>query len=391
MFKSKNKSFLLFILGFFLITANLRGVLTCVGPLLDTIMIDTGMTETAIGILSSLPLVVFAFCAIFAKLERYFGLEKVILYSLILIAVGASIRPIGGAVTLFVGTLVLSSGIATINVLMPSVIKRDFPQNISRMTTAYTLVLSLSAAFASGVAVPLAEILPGHWRGALEIWVLPAVIAILIWWPAARTSHIPEQKNMLDISPSKTTCWKNALAWRVTGFMGLQSLFFYVAVNWFPVYLGAQKYSAETSGWLITIFQVTATLSSLLVPFLIKRTFDQRWLAFLFSSLVAASLLGLLMAPEQALLWLVIAGAGAGPILLLAFMFIALRTTDYIQAAKLSFMAQSIGYIIAAFGPFLFGFTKELSGGWELPLYALIALIMVQAYLGYKAGKNVTI
>ena len=379
----------LYLAGFFLIAVNLRAALTCVGPLLDEIASATFISNTAAGALNSLPLAMFALCSPLARLDKRFGLEKMLLYALLILAGGTLLRSLGGAPLLFGGTMVLAAGIAVINVLMPSLIKRDFPLHIGNITTAYSVSFCFVAALASGVAVPLARLLPGGWRGALAVWAVPAMVAVAVWWPTARKSALPA----LATAPAKRakSLWKYALAWQITGFMGLQSLNFYVSIGWFPAYLQAQGVSPESSGWLMTLYQICSVAAGFSLPFLVRKTRDQRALATIVSLMLALSALGLLLAPNWAALWLIIMGSGSGPCLLLSLMFIGMRAADHERAAALSVLAQSFGYVIAALGPFAFGAARELAGNWTIPFTGLAALALLQAALGYKAGRNTTI
>lgn len=379
----------LYLAGFFLIALNLRAALTCVGPLLDEIATATFISSTAAGALNSLPLAVFALCSPLARLDRRFGLEKMLLYALLILAAGTILRSLGGAALLFGGTLVLAAGIAVINVLMPSLIKRDFPLHIGNITTAYSVVFCFAAALASGVAVPLSRLLPGGWRGALAVWALMAVAAAAVWWPTARQNGLPA----VAAQPVKRarSLWKYALAWQITGFMGLQSLNFYVSIGWFPTYLQAQGISPDSSGWLMTLYQICSVGAGFALPFLVRKTRDQRVLAAAVSLMLALASLGLLLFPGLAALWLVILGCGSGPCLLLSLMFIGMRAADHRRAAALSVLAQSFGYVIAALGPFAFGAGRELAGNWTIPFCGLAGLALLQAGLGYKAGRDITI
>lgn len=51
-------------------------------------------------------------------------------------------------------------------------------------------------------------------------------------------------------------------------------------------------------------------------------------------------------------------------------------------------MAQSVGYLVAAFGPALFGYIHDVSGGWNAPLAAIIAFSVLTALFGYAAGRK---
>src|SRR5262249_30891059 len=127
--------------------------------------------------------------------------------------------------------------------------------------------------------------------------------------------------------------WRTSVAWQITAFMGLQSTVFYVAISWFPAFLREHGFSAAAAGWLLTLYQAAALIAGLAVPAMIRRFKDQRALAFFTSVLGALAVLGLLMPPEHAILWMTLLGVASGPSLILALSFMGLRARTQESAA----------------------------------------------------------
>src|SRR5207248_2164580 len=100
------------------------------------------------------------------------------------------LRPSGGAGVLVVGTVAAGAAIAVANVLLPAVVKQDFPERVGLMTGLYTSVLSGAAAVAALVAVPLESWTGGGWRGSLLAWGGVALLVLLAWLPQLRTRHL---------------------------------------------------------------------------------------------------------------------------------------------------------------------------------------------------------
>jgi len=381
-----------FLFALLLIAANLRPSLTGVGPLLRTIQDDLMLSATAAGLLASLPVLVFAAFAPLARLARQLGAERMLLVGLLVLIVGLLARSEGHVVTLFVGTVILATGIASTNVLLPVIIKQRFPERVPAITTAYATIMGGVAALASGVAVPMAEWLPGGWRSSLASWTLLAAIALIFWLPHARGGKKPEEKR--TEAPATTSShppWRTSIAWQVTGFMGLQSTVFYISVTWFPAYMREAGFSASAAGWLLTLYQVAALLAGLAIPMLIRRFRDQRGLAVCTSGLAAVGVVGMLLAPKAATLWMIVLGCGSGPSLILALSFMGLRARNQESAATLSLMAQGIGYLVAAFGPVIFGLAHDFTGGWTIALVGTAATALGQALFGLGAGRNMKV
>ena len=65
-------------------------------------------------------------------------------------------------------------------------------------------------------------------------------------------------------------------------------------------------------------------------------------------------------------------GLSMGASFSLVFAVIGIRASNSQQVAELSGMAQSVGYLLAAFGPVLLGFVFDHTGSW------LISLLIIQ-------------
>src|SRR3954452_11110141 len=95
---------------------------------------------------------------------------------------------------LLAGTAVLGAGIAVANVLIPALVKQDFPDRVGPMTSGYLTTMVAMAGLAGGISVPLGDAGLG-WRGSLACWALPAVIASIVWLPQARNArHVPPEE-----------------------------------------------------------------------------------------------------------------------------------------------------------------------------------------------------
>jgi MFS transporter, CP family, cyanate transporter len=376
------------VLVFFLVAANLRPALTSVGPVLETIRSSLGLSGAAVGLLATLPLLIFAGSSPFAWLGHVFGIERTLAGCLALAAAGIALRSEGSIIALFGGTAILATGIGVANVLVPSVIKRDFPHQVGSMTTAYVMVMSLTGAVATGLAVPLSAHLAGGWRSSLAIWAVFAVLGLFCWLPQTRKANAPVAARQPDDGGAAKPVWRSALAWQVTVFMGLQFLIYYVSIGWMPLFLADRGLTAAEAGWLLMLYQVVVFGAGVITPPLLRRGQDQCVLAALASLVTALSILGLLVAPRFAGLWLIVLGVSFGITFILAFAFIGMRTGDHRRAASLSTMSQATAYLIAATGPAAFGWLHDLTAGWTVPMMSLLAVTIIQAVAGLAAGRE---
>jgi len=370
------------LLGIVFVTLNLRGAITGVGPLLETIQGELGLSSGMAGLLATLPLFAFAFVSPFAaSIARWIGMERTLLLALLVLIAGLVLRYVAGIAFLFGGTVLIGTGIALANVLVPGLIRRDFPDRLTFVTAIFTMAIIVCGGVGSAVAVPLAGW--GGWRLSLVAWVIPAVIAILVWLPQTRHATPPLRRGGLHVGG----LWRSALAWQVSLFMGLQSAAFYVLTSWLPAMLADQGISAAEAGWYLAVYQVFILIGAIVVPAIVRRAADQALISAGISAFILVGFIGLTLDPARALLWVSLNGIGCGGSLVLALSFFGLRARTAQETVALSGMAQAVGYLLAAFAPIALGISHDLSGGWTAALVLMVALSALQVACGYLAGR----
>ncbi|MBP1133232.1 CP family cyanate transporter-like MFS transporter [Serratia sp. PL17] len=381
---------LLLISGIMLVAANLRAALTSVGPLLEQIQQQLALSATAAGLLNSLPLLLFAVLSpVTPGLAKRMGIERTLGMALLLLVIGIVLRSLPQHGMLWLGSVLIGAAIAFANVVLPTLVKRDFPQRAAAMIAGYAAVMSLVAATASGLAVPLAAMNDLGWRFSLLCWSLPALLALIIWLPQLRRPATAVSSTTPGVQPIPSRSpWGSALGWQVALFMGLQSITFYTIIGWFSAFAASHGTSPQQAGFELFIYQLVAIAANFVMVFILPRARDQRTIALCSSLLIFTGVAGLLLRPENSLVWLIFAGLGAGSSLVLALSFFGLRSSHHHQATQLSGMAQSVGYLLAALGPTLFGLLHDLTQGWQLPLAILLGLTLLQVLFGMLAGRN---
>ncbi|EDY3419151.1 CynX/NimT family MFS transporter [Salmonella enterica] len=382
----RGKQGALLIAGILMIATTLRVTFTGAAPLLETIRTDYGLSTAQTGLLTTLPLLAFALISpLAAGIARRFGMERSLFAAMLLICAGIALRSLPSAALLFAGTAIIGCGIALGNVLLPGLIKRDFSQHVARLTGAYSLTMGAAAALGSALVVPLA--LHGFgWRSALLMLMLFPLLAFLIWLPQWRTTR------SANLSSSRALhergIWRSPLAWQVTLFLGLNSLIYYVIIGWLPTILISHGYSEAQAGSLHGLLQLATVAPGLAIPLILHRFNVQRWIAALVSLLCALGAAGLWFVLGQAIIWTLLFGFGSGATMILGLTFIGLRASSAHQAAALSGMAQSVGYLLAACGPPVMGKLHDASGSWYLPLSGVTVLAIIMAIFGLYAGRD---
>ncbi|WP_114748253.1 CynX/NimT family MFS transporter [Pleomorphovibrio marinus] len=381
---SKNPSFL--ILGILLVSFNLRPSITSVGPLIPMIRTDLALSNAWAGFLTTLPLLTFATFSLFsARFGNRLGHAKAIFFGLIILLAGTVIRVSGGTWLLYLGTALTGIGIVVCNVLLIPLVKNRMPSRTGQITGMYTTGMTLMAAIASAVSVPLAQGLAWGWRGALLFWSITLVITLVLWYPHIR----PTPASTGNIGPIlKVNVWKSRLAWQVSAFMGVQSLMFFTLITWLPDMLIARGMSAAQAGYSASFMQITALVGTFLAPIIATRYRQQSGLN-LFLGLVYLLGFSLLfpIGNSANLVGIAITGLCMGASISMAYTLIALRTASDQTTAALSGMAQSSGYYLAAFGPLLFGMAFDIWQNWNILIYLMLCSTFLFSFFGYFSGK----
>lgn len=375
-------------IGVLLIAANLRVSFVSVGPVLANISSDLSLSSVAAGLLTGLPLIAFAvFSPVAPGFASRLGLDRALWISLLILASGIVLRSLPVPGFIWAGTALIGVAIAFLNVLVPSLVKRDFPLRVSQITGSYTATQAAFAAAGAAVVVPLGQTSPAGWRLALGIWVGLALLAMAVLLPWLRR-HRSSVVGVTTAEVSYQSPWVSPLGWQVTIFMGLQSVAFYVLTAWLPTIEQSRGAPAATAGMHLSVFLLINVFASLAAGGILHRGSDQRLICVTSGAVMVAPFLGLALAPDLILAWVLLGAIGCGSLIVIALSLFSLRTMSYTEAASLSGMAQSVGYGLGAAGPVMFGALRDMSGGWTFPLLVTASIMAVLAVTGMFAGRD---
>lgn len=370
-----------------LVAFNLRPAMSSIGPLLPEAMRATGLDPARSGLITTLPVFFLGLFGLTATTwSRRLGPERTVLLFVLVQAAGLALRALGTAPSLVIGCGIGGVAIGIVNVLMPGIVKREFPDQTANMMGLYTMALCAGAAIAAGASVPLANLL-GGWSQSLAFWAVPALVAALVW--LVQVGRSAEPPAAAADEPAGGGLWRDPLAWRITLFMGLQSALAYGIFAWLAPMLRDRGLSPVEAGLVVMGSILVQAPAALIAPALATRGQDQRAAVLIAVGLSLAGLVGLLFGPLWSRwLWVLVIGAGQGAVFALVLTIIVLRAGDARTAAKLSSMAQGVGYMVAAAGPLLIGLLRSWTGGWLAPELLLFAITAAVGLFGYGAGRN---
>jgi len=387
---------ILLVIAVCFVAANMRPAITGVGPLLEQIGPDTGLDVTGLGVLAAIPLLAWAaFSPLAHGLSGRFGLSPVLLGSMLLLAVGTILRSLVPAVAgLWIGTALIGVAIAVINVLMPAVVRRDFPNRVRGMTSAYSAILGGAGAVASGLVVPISHIHANGgelgWRFALLAVNALLPIAIVLWLASMareRARAVPAAAPPAGGPRAARRLWRDPVAWLVTMYFGLQASTFYMLLTWLATIAVSHGRSEVVAGFDVMLYQLCSIIGSLLLPLLLRGSIV-RWAPAIVPVLGVAAAVGLMLAPAAIPLWAVLFGVSSGASLTMSLTLITERVRDHSLAGALSGMAQGAGYLVTSVFPIAFGALHDAFGGWFASLGLLAAALLAQCAVGVFAGRD---
>ena len=377
----------LLVVGIVALAFNLRPAAVSVGPVLNELRASLHMSATVAGLLTTMPVLAFAlFGAAAPALARSVGARRVTLASLLAVVAGLLLRATTSSATLFLGfSLLALAGMATANVLLPSLIKQHFPERVGFMTSLYTTAMAIGLTLASVLTVPFtAGRGPDGWRVGLGVWAVTAAVAVLPWVALTRG---PASKSVATRTASMRDVARTRLGRVMALAFGLQSLQAYAIFGWFAQVYRDAGFPPETAGLLLGIITAVGIPLSFVIPARAGQLRDQRALLAGLMACYPVGYVGLMLAPaSHAYLWAVVLGV-ATAVFPLVLTLIGLRARTGEGTAALSGFTQGAGYLLATVGPFGIGALYDATGAWDVPLGVLLALTVPQLWVGLAAAR----
>jgi len=376
------------LLSLVFISLAIRPPVASIGPLVDELVRTELLSLFQVSLMTSLPIVCFGIGAFASPyLVKRFTLNKAVMFVLILLSVAMATRLIGGFPALITSTVLIGLAIAIANVLIPTIVREQFPERIELITGVYVTLLAISASFAAAIAVPSSDLL-GGWRGALAVWIIPAVLAIIFWFPLFRTNTVGKITSVETHAEEKKAVVRSSLTWGIVAFFGLQSGGFYSILNWFPSLLIDRGLSDVDAGALLGLTTAVGIPSGFLASLLFRKFKSLSGIAMVMSAFTLAGLLMIWLTPDLLVLACIITGFGFAATFPLSLTLIGSRASTSTQTTQLSALAQGWGYLISAAATFGFGLLRDVTGSWDGSLILISALTFIQLFAGAVAGRN---
>jgi CP family cyanate transporter-like MFS transporter len=370
------------------ISLAIRPPVASIGPLVEELVRTEFLSLFQVSLMTSLPIVCFGIGAFASPaLVKRFTLNKAMMFVLVVMAIAMATRLIGGFPALITSTILIGFAIAIANVLIPTIVREQFPTRIELITGVYVTLLAISASFAAAIAVPSSEWL-GGWRGALAVWIIPAVLAIVFWVPLFRSKSVGKITSVATHAEERKAVVRSSLTWGIVFFFGLQSGGFYSILNWFPSLLIDRGMSAVDAGSLLGLTTFVGVPSGFIASLIFRKFKSLSFIAIVMTSLTLTGLLMIWLTPDLLVLACVITGFGFAATFPLSLTLIGSRASTSTQTTQLSALAQGWGYLISAAATFVFGLLRDVTGTWDASLILVSVLTFIQLFAGAVAGRN---
>ncbi|MFZ4896330.1 MFS transporter [Plantibacter sp. Mn2098] len=387
---ARNASRPLAVIAVVLLAVNLRASISSAAALLDSLALQQGLTALTASLITTIPLLAFAVGgALTVRVVARFGVERTVVGALVALTIGLAARGVPQSWALLTGTTIGMLGLAMCNVALPAFIRAAFPARIGLLTSVYTTAMAAGATIAAASAVPIAVIVASP-NAALASWALPAALAAAAWLPLAVRSGRAPKPGAQHAAVTLADVARTRFGRLITAYFAVQALNCYVMIGWLPSILVSAGFDQAFAGLLLAVMQgVGIPMTFLILGFTSSATRTR--IAFTaVSACTLAGFAGLLLAPAPgALVWSLLIGIGlcSFPLILAS---ISRSSASAAEVTAVSALAQSVGYAMAAAGSLGFGLLHAATGGWTMPLLALIGLAVIQLTLGLAFTKPST-
>jgi CP family cyanate transporter-like MFS transporter len=393
--ETKGPSIAIAVLCIVLVALTLRPGIVSIGPLLPAIIQELGLSYIQASLLTSIPTFLMGALALPAPwLAHRFGRDRVILVALLVLGVSISLRTVVDSVgQLFIATAGIGAGIAIAGTLLSGYVKARFPTKVAIFMGLYTTSIALGSTLAAASTGPLAQAAES-WRWAAGFWILPVVLAVGVWVFANQSGR---QKRTVSHSSSRAPRMplRNTTAWLIALFFACNNFVFYALIAWLaPIYIELGN-TPTAAGMILASYTLGFMVATPLFGF-ISRNDDRRIVLAVCAGISLLGTFAIAFSPNTLpLLWVPLTAFGTGGAFTLAMTLPLDNASTPEEAGAWSAFVMLPSYIVAAVGPLLVGFLRDLGDSFNLSLWMLVVvgavMLLVTPFLQPNRNNKVLI
>ena len=359
-----------------LVALTLRPAIVSVGPLLPGIIEDFGLSHTQASLLTAIPTLLMGLMALPTPwLARRFGRDAVILGALVVLFAATGLRAVAGSIgVLFLTTVGIGAGIAVAGALLAGFVKGGYPKHAALLMSLYATALALGSTIAAAATGPITAA-AASWRLGASFWMLPVIIAIVAWFYIRRQGTADGRGAAAAISYPMPV--RIPTAWLIALFFACNNIIFYAFISWTaPMYVEFGR-STTCAGLILAGFTLAFMISNPLFGVL-SRNEDRRVALAVSSAIALLGTLTLALDPDaMPMISVPLIAFGTGGAFTLALTLPLDNTENAEQANAWNAFVLLFSYVVAAAGPLLMGYLRDLTGGFNLPLWLMVGVSVV--------------
>ena len=362
----------------FIAALSLRPQLVGLGPLLPPIQSELEISHGLAGLLTTVPVLCMAAFALPAvRIAHRIGLRSAMALAIAAIAGFGALRAVVPDYPLvLLSTIGVGLGIGLGGALLPRAVRILAPARIGIATGLYSGGIQTGAAISAAVAAPLAVLV--DWRFALIVFAAAAALILACW--------LVMTKGIAPVSADEARPrfpWRSPVAWRIAGIFALNSLCYYGLITWLPSAYVDLGWTEADAGRLVAILNLSGLPACFVIPWMSDRGSSRHRYVFAGGAATAVAIGGLLLAPQLAVVWVVLAGLALGALFPLS-MTLPIDVGPHDVAGHAAMMLTG-GYAVAAVAPALLGSVRDATGAFAVPFWILLAGAVALCALSVRA------
>jgi len=339
----------------------LRITILAVPPLIRLIHDDLHMSETEVGVLSGLPIVLFVLAAVPGSLLiARLGATTTLVAGLLVTALGCALRGVAPNFALLcAATVVTGLGVAVMQPALPPLVRAWLPDRIGFGTAVYTNGLLVGEILPVALTLPLVLVLVGgSWRFAFVVWAVPCCLIALLILGLAPRAPVPAG----PATPRRWwPDWHDGLIWRLGLMFGANNAAYFCANAFIPDYLHHVG-RPDLIGDTLSALNIGQLPASLILLACAGRLAGRAWPYVACGLLALAGVVGILSGAG----WVIVASAaalgfsGAAALTLLLALPTLVSPPDDIHRVTAAMF--TISYSCAVIAPIISGLAWDASG-----------------------------
>ncbi|MER1985941.1 MAG: MFS transporter [Solibacillus sp.] len=375
-------------IAIFFVSLNLRPSVTSVGPLLDTIAADLGVSSTQMSLLTSIPVFCMGlFAPLAVPLQKKLGYRTAVNILMLLIGVATLIRiEFVSYAGLLLTSFLTGFAIAIISPMINAYIKERFGDKMAPVIGVYSFAIGGGATLSAAFTGVFYETFGKNWALALGIWGLLAIFALITWTMAVERP--PASTEQTDKESARNP-WKTTRAWIILLYFGLQTSLFFGLTTWLVSMALEQGMPLLTAGSVLTTMTIVQLVGNIVIPSMLSKYPNRiTWLY----GLIAFGMIGaiVLFIDADWSIWVgaMMLGAALSGLFPIGLLLPLDEAKNNREANEWSSMVLSGGFMMSAIIPLVIGIVYDQLGSHFYTKVIFTVLFIFMALSIYWLQRN---